>query len=314
MSGAAWARWRETFDVAVGVVDELLVNDPAARKRLIAKLKNSRQFWSTVPEIVWPARFHRAGMRVEVEPIIGRPGPDICFTMAGLTAHAEVYAPVFQADEFDWKEDLREALESLAVGFHVRAQQLPPRTSENLSIIVKVLRRMIREMTSKNDRTAYRLYMRRDRSVRREPILGRVLRSDPIMEEEDDLLFVADLHNRPGQGDITIGTHVANGHQDHRKLLTDLGQLQPGANLLILDTMRDFITRTSIVLSCDGAFARHPELSAIAVSSWGVYPNLLGEDHFVEAYDFIVNPNGSTPFSPEMLSVMGQIGLLDSKL
>lgn len=95
MSGAAWARWRETFDVAVGVVDELLVNDPAARKRLIAKLKDRRQFWSTVPEIVWPARFHRAGMRVEVEPIIGRPGPDIRFTMAGLTAHAEVYAPVF---------------------------------------------------------------------------------------------------------------------------------------------------------------------------------------------------------------------------
>jgi hypothetical protein len=314
-SGAASVRWRETFEIAVGVVDELLVNDAAARIRLIAKLKDRRQFWSTVPEIVWAARLHRAGMQVEVEPIIGRTGPDIRFTMAGFTAHAEVYAPVFQAAEFDWGEDLQDELERLAVGFHVSAQQLPPRTSENRSIIAKILRRAIGEIASKNDRTEYRLYMRSDRSVRMEPTSGYVtLESDPIMEEEDDLLFVTDLYNRPEQGGITIGTHVTNGHRDHRKLLTDLGQLQPGANLLILDTTRDFITRTSIELSCDGAFARHPELSAIAVSSWGVYPNPLGDDHFVEEYDFIVNPNGATPFSPEMLTVMGQSGLLDSKL
>ena len=88
----------------------------------------------------------------------------------------------------------------------------------------------------------------------------------------------------------------------------------PDIVLLILDTTRDFVTRTSIELSCDGAFARHAELSAIAISSWGVYPNLLGDDHFVEKYDFIVNPNGATPFPPETLRVMSQSGLLDSKL
>lgn len=313
-SGAAWARWRETFDVAVGVVDELIMNDPAARKRLIAKLKDRRQFWSTVPEIVWAARLQRAGMQVEVEPIISRTGPDIRFTTAGFTAHAEVYAPVFQADEFDWAEDLQEEVERLAVGFHVSAQQLPARTSENRSIIGKILRRMIREITSKNDRTEYRLYLRGDRSFRMMPTSGYVtIESDPVMEVETDLLFVADLYNWPEQGYVTIGTGVANGHRDHRKLLTDLGQLQPGANLLILDTTRDFITRTSIELSCDAAFARHPELSAIVVSSWGVYPSPFEDDRFVEEYDFIVNPGGSTPFSPDMLRVMGQSALLDSK-
>lgn len=310
---AAWMRWREAFDVAAGIVDELLQDDPAARNRLIAKLKDRRQFWSTVPEIVWAARLHRAGMRVEVEPIIGRTGPDIRFTMAGFTAHAEVYAPVFQADEFDWGEDLQEDLERLAVGFHVSAQQLPPRTPENRGIITKVLRRVIGDITSTDDRTEYRLYVRSDRSFRVEPTSGYVtLESDPVMDEEDDLLFVTDLYNCPDHGGVTIGTHVTNGHRDHRKLLTDLRQLQPGANVLILDTTREFITPTSIELSCDGAFARHPELSAIAVSSWGVFPDPLGNHHFVEEYDFIVNPNGSTPFSPEILSAMGQTGLLNS--
>jgi hypothetical protein len=255
-------------------------------------------------------------MRVEVEPIMGRSGPDMRFAANGFTAHAEVYAPVFEADEFNWGEDLEEDLERLSLGFHVSTQLLPARTSENRSTIAKALRRAVRQITSTNDRTEYRLYVRRDRSVRMEPTSGYVtLESDPLMEEEHDLLFVTDLYNWPDQGCITVGTHVSNARRDYRKLLTDLGQLQPGANLLILDTAREFLTRTSIDLACDGAFARHPELSAIAVSSWGVYPaptvNPLADHHFVEEYDFIVNPNASSPFPEDMLAIMGQLGLLD---
>jgi hypothetical protein len=134
------------------------------------------------------------------------------------------------------------------------------------------------------------------------------------MEQEQDLLFVTDLYNWPDQGCITIGTHVSNGQRDNRKLLTDLGQLQPGANLLILDTTRDFITRTSIELACDGAFTRHPELSAIGVSSWGVYRDPLSDHRFVEEYDFIINPNASSPFRADTLTTMGRIGLLDTAL
>lgn len=59
--GAEWSRWREVFDVAVGEVMQLLKHDRSARDRLISKIQGRRQFWSTVPEIVWAARFRRLG-------------------------------------------------------------------------------------------------------------------------------------------------------------------------------------------------------------------------------------------------------------
>lgn len=267
--GAEWSRWREVFDVAVGEVMQLLKHDRSARDRLISKIQGRRQFWSTVPEIVWAARFRRLGMNVDVEPIIGRTGPDMRFTWNGFTAHAEVYSPVFKADEFSWADDLQEDLERLDVGYHVSCQLLPDRLSENRRVISKTLHRVISELKAKDDPTpCYRLYLRRDRSHRMVELPGyRTLDFDPVLEDENDLLFVTDLHRMPEVGSITIGTHVSNGHRDARELLRDLGQLQPGANLLIIDTSRDFVCPGSIERASDGAFARHPELSAIAIST-----------------------------------------------
>jgi hypothetical protein len=213
-----------------------LLHDRSVRDRLISKIKDRRQFWSTVPEIVWAARFRRLGMNVNVEPIIGRTGPDMRFTWNGFTAHAEVYSPVFEADEFSWADDLQEDLECLDVGYHVSCQLLPDRLSENRGVVSKTLRRVISELKAKDDPTPYyRLYLRRDRSHRMVELPGyRTLGFDPVLEEENDLLFVTDLHRMPEVGAITIGTHVSNGHRNARELLRDLGQLQPGANLLII--------------------------------------------------------------------------------
>jgi len=314
--GPEWSQWREVFDSAVGVVVKLLENNPPGRDRLVAKIKDRRQFWSTVPEIVWAARLARLGMQVDVEPIVGRSGPDMRFTWDGFTAHAEVYSPVFEADEFSWADDLQEDLERLNVGYHVSCQLLPDRLSENRSTISKTLRRVISTLQARNDPTPlYRLYLRRDRSTRLVELSGYLtLNCDPVLEEETDLLFVTDLRRSPEVGAITIGTHVSNSRRDARELLRDLGQLQPGANLLIVDTSRDFIYPGSIERASDGAFTRHPELSAIAVSTWGVYPapttNPLVDHEFIEEYDFIVNPRAAAPFPAAMLTAMARKGLL----
>jgi hypothetical protein len=314
--GPEWSQWREVFDIAVGVVVKLLESSSPARERLVAKIKDRRQYGSTVPEIVWAARLARLGMQVEVEPIIGRSGPDMRFTYDGFTAHAEVYSPVFEADEFSWADDLQEDLEPLNVGYHVSCQLLPDRRSEHRSIISKTLRRVIRLLQERNDPTPwYRLYLRRDRSTRIEALSGYLtVDCDPVMEEEPALLFVADLHRTPEIGGITIGAHVSNSRRDARELLRDLGQLQPGANLLIVDASRDFIHLSSIERASDGSFTRHPELSAIAVSTWGVYPapttNPLVDHEFVEEYNFIVNPRAATPFAAAMLTAMARKGLL----
>src|SRR6185436_9756493 len=151
--GPEWSQWREVFDSAVGVVVKLLENNPPGRDRLVAKIKDRRQFWSTVPEIVWAARLARLGMQVDVEPIVGRSGPDMRFTWDGFTAHAEVYSPVFEADEFSWADDLQEDLERLNVGYHVSCQLLPDRLSENRSTISKTLRRVISTLQARNDPT-----------------------------------------------------------------------------------------------------------------------------------------------------------------
>jgi hypothetical protein len=100
--GNAWSRWRDTFDAAVGIVTRLVASDPGAQTRLIAKLRDRRQFWATVPEIVWAARLDRLDMRVTVEPIVGRAGPDLLLEVTGFSAYAEIYAPEFKAHEFDW--------------------------------------------------------------------------------------------------------------------------------------------------------------------------------------------------------------------
>jgi hypothetical protein len=314
--GAEWSQWREVFDNAMGVVMKLLENHPAARARLVAKIKDRRQFGSTVPEIVWAARLARLGMQVEVEPIIGRAGPDMRFTCDGFTAHAEVYSPVFEADEFSWADDLQEDLERLNVGYHVSCQLLPDRRSENRSLISKALRREISSLQARNDPTpCYRLYLRRDRTTRIEKLSGYLtIGCDPVMEEEPGFLFVADLQRTPELGVITIAAHVSNSRRDARELLRDLGQLQPGANLLIVDASRDFVHLDSIERASDGPFTRRPELSAIAVSTWGVYPapttNPLVDHVFVEEYNFIVNPRAETPLPAPMLTAMARKGLL----
>jgi len=287
---------------------------------LIAKIKDGRQFWSTVPEIVWAARLDRLGATVTMEPIVGRTGPDFRFDLSGFSAHAEVYSPVFQSDEFSWSSDLHGALENLDDGFRVSAQKLPARQSQNLGIIHRALRRVLVELRARNDRRDFRLYVWSDRRQRVELLPPGTIEIDPVIDHTDSPFFVADIAYAPELGGVWTASHASNAHRDMSDLMSGLGQLQPGANLLIVDANREFILPSMIERACAaprGAFERHPELSAVAVSAWGVYPapttNPLLDHVFVEEYTLIENPRADSPIPAALLAEMKRTHLLDER-
>jgi hypothetical protein len=318
-TGEAWDRWRAVFDDAVGTVQQLVANDAATRSRLSAKLK-SPDFWSTVPEIVWAARLARLGADVTIEPIQNRKGPDMRFEFPSvIVGHAEVYSPVFTAVEFEWAADLRRSLENLGTGFDVGVEVLPARLSQNLVIIKRALRRVLTTLRNDKNRDTFRLYLWTDRNqhLAAMPDYMTVDR-DPVIEENPDPFFVADVRYAPGLGGVFVSSHTPNGHRDPSTVLCDLGQLQPGgANILILDVTREFLIAPRIERECNtpnGVFERHPELSAVAVSAWGVYPapttNPLVDEVFIEEYDLIANPHAASPIPCDLIAAMQRPGLL----
>lgn len=153
------------------------------------------------------------------------------------------------------------------------------------AVINRALRRVLTTLRDDNNQDTFRLYLWTDRKQQLEPM---------------------------------VSSHTPNGHRDPNTVLSDLGQLQPGgANILILDVTREFLIAPRIERECNapnGVFERHPELSAVAVSAWGVFPaptmNPLVDEVFIEEYDLIPNPHASWPMPPELLSAMQRPGLL----
>jgi hypothetical protein len=318
-TGEAWDRWRMVFDDAVRIVQQLVTSDNVARDRLIAKVK-SPDFWSTVPEIVWAARLARLGADVAIEPIQRRKGPDMRFEFpTAIIGHAEVYSPVFADVEFDWATDLRASLEKLGAGFDVGIEVLPARVSQNLGVINRALRRVLTTFRDDNNQDRFRLYLWTDRKQRLEPMPQYItVEMDPVIDEDAHPFFVADVRYAPGLGGVYVSSHTPNAHRDPSAVLSDLGQLQPGgANILILDVTREFLIAPRIERECNapnGVFERHPELSAVAVSAWGVYPgpttNPLADEVFIEEYELIANPRAAWPVPADLLAAMQRPGLL----
>ncbi len=314
--GVAWDRWRITFDLAIGIVCRLVAGDPVRRAQLVAKLQDRRQFWATVPEVIWAARLDRLGFAVTVEPILGRRGPDLRIDVDGFSAHAEVYSPMFEAAEFDWGGDLHAALEDLGNGFHISAQRLPERRSQHLAIVRKALRRVLHDLRAQDDRRTYRFYLwpGPEHRLELQPTYETLELDSVFAERVDKPLFVADVQFGPGLGGVTVGTHVDDHQPGRQNLISRLGQLRAGANVLIVDASRDFVSAGTLERECfraGGPFERRPELSAVIVSAWGVYATYgLGDDTFGEDYAVIENQNASDPFPPGLLRAMTRPNLL----
>ena len=108
------------FDRAVGLVLPLLTETADGRDRMniaCRKLRDPKNFWSTVPEFLWSARLAALNAAPEVER--DAKGPDVRGWLGGQQFAIEIYAPVLKALTGGLHHDLRLRLERPENDFHL---------------------------------------------------------------------------------------------------------------------------------------------------------------------------------------------------
>ena len=302
-SSRASRDWLSIVDKAVGMLlPTLTVASDGHDRRASLRAKVDAQFGSVLPEILWGGRMLALGWDVEPEPTGKRKGPDFAFRATALSGFLEVYSPEYRVTEFDISTDLQRGLDGESGGFHI-GLEVPPtaRKSQFVKAIARAVRQALRDYRSCQLSGSIRLLIGNDGQARREaaPMYRPLDREDC----DDTLLAAVDIH--PTELDvITFGAHkggTIDTRGEMNKLLKRLNQLQRGtANVLVVDASRDFIFERELTLAATrpgGAFERHPELSAILMSSFGIYwnPGDKELESVAENYQLIPNPSAANP-------------------
>ena len=214
----------------------------------------------------------------------------------------EIYSPEQRKLAFGIMDDLRRRLEHSGGNAHISIEMPPPRREpQYVDTIVKAVSAALR---SRGPHDKIRLTVKTEGKSLHETLAS--YRSVERAEVGSDVLAIVDIY--PGVGAMTFAGHV--GHAEDvvkrcRTMLGRLGQLQKdSANFLVIDATREFVPDRLVeeeAARAGGPFDRHPELTGIMLSRWGVYPGWPVEDEFCESYHAFLNPSARATVPPDVM-------------
>lgn len=304
------------LDRAAGVLDPVLVVRPDGRdtrKRMKEKLRN--QFWSAASEMCWGARMVQLGAQVEVEPF--EAGPDFHVALGADRFYMEVYRPQhlrkgtgihddIRRRLLAWQEKEGPASPALVVKLETSNLERHPK------IVHAVARSIIAVARAIHSGSEVPAVVRRDQDGKLDTAYGAA--ADVSRYGPDGTDLIAEVALLPDFVGLRVSSLELREPRIPKSPYRDLQQLRADAlNVLVVDRSDDPQAEwdmTEYVQGPRGAFALHPELSAIVLSRWGAYLQEDGQHRLAEEHRVIGTNNPSTrPLAKVTLEAIGRTGL-----